>query len=67
MIFSIDHLVFAVSKEQRRSLVARLKTVGFAQKGFLLDFPEIDAASESLGYSGGGIAFHLPPGPSPAP
>jgi hypothetical protein len=55
MIFSIDHLVFAASEEQRRILVARLTTFGFAPKGFLLDFPEIGAASESLGYSGGGM------------
>jgi len=55
MIFSIDHLVLSASQGQRRSLVERLETVGFASKGFELEFPEIGAASESLGYSGGGM------------
>jgi hypothetical protein len=55
MIFSIDHLVLAVSNEQKGSLVARLTTAGFSRRAFELDFPGIGAASESLGYAGGGM------------
>jgi hypothetical protein len=55
MIFSVDHIVFAASTEQTRNTLARLTSAGFARRGFELDFPEIGAASESLGYAGGGM------------
>jgi hypothetical protein len=55
MIFSVDHIVFAASNQQTRTLVARLVSAGFDSRGFELDFPEIGAGSESLGYAGGGM------------
>src|ERR1700687_123624 len=55
MIFSVDHIVFAASSEQAHNTLALLTTAGFARQGFELDFPEIGAASESLGYAGGGM------------
>jgi hypothetical protein len=55
MIFNVDHIVFAASDEQARNTIALLSGAGFARRGFELDFPEIGAASESLGYAGGGM------------
>lgn len=55
MIFSIDHIVFAASREQSRALRERLTLAGFEPEHFHLEFPEIGAASDSLSYEGGGF------------
>ncbi len=55
MIFSIDHIVIAVSRRQHEQLRQRLALAGFAAERFHLEFPEIGAASDSLSYRGGGF------------
>lgn len=61
MIFAIDHVVLAVTPDQRKRFVADLSECGFRQVGLLLDFPEIGAASESLAYRGGGFVEFVYP------
>jgi hypothetical protein len=55
VIFSIDHIVFAASREQSQALRERLALAGFEPERFHLEFPEIGAASDSMSYEGGGF------------
>lgn len=55
MIFSIDHIVFAATPEERRELQRSLDRVGFVPEEFTLEFPEIGASSDSLSFGGGGF------------
>jgi hypothetical protein len=55
VIFSIDHLVFVASGEQRNSIGPQLELAGFTPEQFHLEFPEIGAASDSLSFRGGGF------------
>jgi hypothetical protein len=55
VIFSIDHIVFAATPKQREELIDTLYGCGFAALpgNFHLDFPDTNAASDSVGFSGG--------------
>jgi hypothetical protein len=53
MIFSIDHVVFAATKQQASELIATLHGYGCAPLDFHLDFPEDHLASDSVGLHGG--------------
>lgn len=53
MIFSVDHVVFAATKQQASELIMTLLGCGFPPVDFHLDFPEDNLASDSVGLQGG--------------
>lgn len=53
MIFSVDHVVFAATRQQASDLISTLHGYGFAPLDFHLDFPEDHLASDSVGLRGG--------------
>jgi hypothetical protein len=68
MIFSIDHIVFAATPGQRDDLMTSLRQGGLASVDMSLDFPEDGAASEMLGFrGGGGLEFVVETDPALSP
>jgi hypothetical protein len=68
VIFSIDHIVFAATPGQRDDLMGSLRRCGLAPVGLSLDFPEDGAASEMLGFrGGGGLEFVVQTDPARSP
>ena len=70
MIFSIDHIVFSATPDQRDGLLRALRGGGLADVGLSLDFPADGVASQMLGYRGGGgleFVVQLAPSLAPAP
>jgi hypothetical protein len=55
LIFSIDHVVFSATTEQRDAISEALAAAGFVSERFTLDFPESGASSDSLSFAGGGF------------
>ena len=53
MIFSVDHVVFAATREQASHLITTLHGCGLAPVDFHLDFPDDHLASDSVGLQGG--------------
>jgi hypothetical protein len=53
MIFAIDHIVLAATRDQRASIAGRLGDVGFVAESFTLDFPESGVASDSWSFRSG--------------
>ena len=53
MIFSIDHVVFAATKQQASDLITTLHGYGCPLVDFHLDFPEDHLASDSVALHGG--------------
>lgn len=53
MIFSVDHVVFAATKQQASDIITRLHGYGFPPVDFHLDFPDDNLASDSVGLQGG--------------
>jgi hypothetical protein len=53
VIFSVDHVVFAATRQQASDLVTTLQGYGFAPLDFHLDFPGDHLASDSVGLQGG--------------
>jgi hypothetical protein len=53
MIFSIDHVVFAATKQQASDLITTLHGYGCPLLDFHLDFPADHLASDSVGLDGG--------------
>jgi hypothetical protein len=68
LIFSIDHIVFAATPEQRDEVMGALRQAGFPPVDFRLDFPENASASESVGFRGGSsLEFVFETGPPGGP
>jgi hypothetical protein len=55
MVFSLDHIVFSATTEERDRLAAELEPHGFQKEQFTLVFPEAGARSESWSFAGGGF------------
>ena len=53
VIFSVDHVVFAATRQQASDLITTLHSYGFAPLDFHLDFPDDHLASDSVGLQGG--------------
>jgi len=53
LIFAVDHVVFAATKQQASNLITTLHGYGFPPVDFHLDFPEDNLASDSVGLRGG--------------
>jgi hypothetical protein len=53
VIFSVDHVVFAATRQQASDLITTLHGYGFAPLDFHLDFPEDHLASDSVGLQSG--------------
>jgi hypothetical protein len=53
VIFSVDHVVFAATRQQASDLITTLQGHGFAPLDFHLDFPDDHLASDSVGLQGG--------------
>jgi hypothetical protein len=53
MIFSIDHVVCAATRQQAAELITTLQGYGCSQVDFQLDFPADHLASDSVGLYGG--------------
>lgn len=53
MIFSIDHVVFAATKQQASDLITTLHGYGCPRLGLHLDFTAAHLASDSVGLRGG--------------
>jgi hypothetical protein len=53
VIFSVDHVVFAATRQQASDMITTLQGYGFAPLDFHLDFPDDHLASDSVGLQGG--------------
>jgi hypothetical protein len=53
MIFAIDHVVFAATRQQASDLITTLRGYGCAPLDFHLEFPDSHLASDSVGLRGG--------------
>jgi hypothetical protein len=53
VIFSVDHVVFAATRQQASDLITELQGYGFSLLDFHLDFPDDHPASDSVGLQGG--------------
>jgi hypothetical protein len=53
VIFSVDHVVFAATRQQASDLITTLHGYGFAPLDFHLEFPDDHLASDSVGLQGG--------------
>jgi hypothetical protein len=53
VIFSVDHVVFATTRQQANDLIATLRGCGCPPVDFHLDFAEDHLASDSIGLQGG--------------
>jgi hypothetical protein len=69
VIRGVDHVVLAVAAGERRRFAERLLAAGFVDIPLHLDFPEIEAASDSYAMGGGGfveLVYETRPGAAPA-